>query len=286
MELQSGSQLDAVQPSMHKDPPILPLIPHVTPIWPSDKRLDNSKARRKNFRRVLKNRIILVRFLRNLNPAAKVEFLPDVGAKDTEDASNIVLLTKRFLEERKEKLKRVHQIQMEAFLREEKSKTLRNKLREYQYGWETKTDRRKKETLNPAMADELSKELNRKNEADKFRMKIHPVRYELPVSRTRKETRKTYNDQNVNIRFSSIYSHRSDAVPYNCQKPTDDPRFQRLISVLVPFLKEGSRAEKSQDNREGQTRRTTKVLLVDEEKANTCERETMTPKINEKNVQR
>ncbi|KAJ7393379.1 hypothetical protein OS493_006350 [Desmophyllum pertusum] len=115
---------------------IFPLIPHVTPIWPPEKRIENVKARRANFRRLVRNKMILFRFLQSINPTFKDLSSEVVAGKVVDDdGDSIVTLTRNFHEEQRKKHERIYEIQMEAYHRAERKKSVWVKERELECGW-------------------------------------------------------------------------------------------------------------------------------------------------------
>lgn len=80
---------------------IFPLIVHITPIWPPEKRIENVKARRATFRRLVRNKMILFKFLQTINPSFK-DFASEVAEK-VDDKESIVTLARNFREKSKGK---------------------------------------------------------------------------------------------------------------------------------------------------------------------------------------
>ena len=104
-----------------------PLIPHIAPIWPPDKRIEFVKARKAAFRRFVRKKMILFRFLQSMNSGMKDLFSEVVDSGD--DANSIVNLTRNFQEEQRKKHERIFEIQTEAYHRAERKKTAWGKSR-------------------------------------------------------------------------------------------------------------------------------------------------------------
>ena len=98
-----------------------PVIPHIAPIWPPDKRIEYVKARKAAFRRFVRKKMILFKFLQSMNSGMKDLFSEVVDSRD--DANSIVNLTRNFQEEQRKKHERIFEIQTEAYHRVERKKT-------------------------------------------------------------------------------------------------------------------------------------------------------------------
>lgn len=86
---------------------IFPLIVHITPIWPPEKRMENVKARRTTFRRLVRNKMILLKFLQSIDPSFKADFASEVAEK-VDDKGSIVTLTRNFREKQRQKHQRIY----------------------------------------------------------------------------------------------------------------------------------------------------------------------------------
>ena len=221
---------------------IFPLIPHVTPIWPPEKRIENVKARRANFRRLVRNKMILFKFLQSINPTFK-DFVSEVVEK-VDDEHNIIALTRNFHEEQRIKTQRIYEIQMEAFHREERKKSAWAKVRENEYyGGLQKLPRTSmvatKGNSNILTDQTLMKDWQLTPEKRRHTSKIedhgastkdqHRELSKAQTPRRRKDDEVVFPPQNVAIYLPQIYRQDKEA-----KRPVNDPRFERLLTSLVP----------------------------------------------------
>lgn len=220
---------------------IFPLIPHVTPIWPPEKRIENVKARRANFRRLVRNKMILFKFLQSINPTFK-DFVSEVAEK-VDDEHNIVSLTRNFHEEQRKKDQRIYEIQMEAFLREERKKSALGKLRESECycGWQ-KLPRTSmvasKGNSNNSTNQTFIRDLQLTTEKRQDTLKIedsastkdqHRKLSKAQTFRRSNQDEVVFPQKHDAIYFPQIYRHDKEA-----KRPVNDPRFERLLTSLVP----------------------------------------------------
>lgn len=217
---------------------ILPLIPHVAPIWPLDKRIEKVRARKASFWKLVRNKMIVLNFLQSLSPTMTDLFLQITN--EEEHASNIVTLTRNFEEEQRKKFQRLHEIQSDAFFRAENKKSEWDKLRDRE--WRTTT-------LPDVNSTGISMLLTRKSEklagtngaAGKTRCQSdrltedasnskHPEqrKHKAQSFRTLKE-RFSFQERNEEIYSPGIWQNSKRA-----EGPIHDPRFQRLLKALVP----------------------------------------------------
>ena len=231
----TAMQLDKAEGSF------FPLIPHVTPIWPPDKRIEKMKPRRSTYWRLVRNKMIVLRFLQSINPT-----ITDLFSKvldEEESGSNIVTLTKNFREEQRKKYERVYEIQMEAYLREEKKKSIWEKVRDCEcatHEWRTTRESlatRKRNSTNvtdrtraTAKIDLLGEhdiQTANSNENDTS-SKTQQKKYKAQTFRSLKE------DFGLPVKTDEIYLPQIYGRRKGAKRPMNDPRFQRLLDALIP----------------------------------------------------
>lgn len=217
---------------------IFPLIPHVAPIWPLDKRIEKVRARKASFWKRVRNKMIVLNFLQSLSPTMTDLFLQITN--EEEHASNIVTLTRNFEEEQRKKFQRLYEIQSDAFFRAENKKSEWDKVRDRE--WRTTT-------LPDVNSTGISMLLTRKSEklagrngaAGKTRCQSdrltedasnskHPEqrKHKAQSFRTLKE-RFSFQERNEEIYSPGIWQNSKRA-----EGPIHDPRFQRLLKALIP----------------------------------------------------
>lgn len=220
---------------------IFPLIVHITPIWPPEKRIENVKARRATFRRLVRNKMILFKFLQTINPSFK-DFASEVAEK-VDDKESIVTLARNFREEQRQKHQRIYEIQREAYLREERKKIAWDRERENECccGWQ-KLPRTSlvasMENSNNLTGKTFTNDFQLTNEKSQDTSKIEDItstnaRYrkisKARTSRRRKDVDVVFLEQNDAIYFPQLYRPDEEV-----KRPVNDPRFKRLMTSLVP----------------------------------------------------
>ena len=108
-----------------------PIISHVDPIWPRQKRNEKMETRKSSYWQLVRKKMIVMRFLRSIHPEMRVDFFLDETDKE-QSGSNISALKRNFLEEQRKKYERVREIQMEAYRRRENQKTVWETSREHE----------------------------------------------------------------------------------------------------------------------------------------------------------
>lgn len=227
---------------------IFPLIPHVTPIWPSEKRIENVKARRANFRRIVRHKMILFKFLQSINPTFK-EFVSEVAEK-VDDEDSIVALTKNFHEEQRRKRQRIYEIQTEAILKEERQKRPWGKVRESESycEWQKLPRTSSSMVANNGNSNNLANQaftnnsqLTTKKHRDTLKIEdsISTKEQYKKLSKAQMYRRSNGNDvvfpqRNDALYLPQIYRHHKEA-----KRPINDPRFERLLTSLVPPANRG-----------------------------------------------
>ncbi|XP_029201041.2 uncharacterized protein LOC114965509 [Acropora millepora] len=223
-----------------------PFIPHVNPIWPKNKRPAKMKTRKTSHWRLVRNRMIVLRFLRSLHPEMPADLLPNVVEKD-ENGSNISELTKIFHNEQRQKFKRLQEIQMEAYIRAESQKNVWEKLRERKCTFERKT------TRDHHFIDSnfhLPNENRKTPGEDRAKTKLDSaVRFnaEFREGHIRNKDRRTKFEARsfIDLKEEHCLSRRTDqtcSLPQinhkSCERTklnaSRDPRFQRLLNSLIP----------------------------------------------------
>lgn len=296
MAVQSRSEIIAKHLNKTEEV-IFPLIVHITPIWPPEKRIENVKARKGTFRRLVRNKMILFKFLQSINPSFKDFAVSEVPEK-VDDKESIVTLTKNFREEQRQKHQRIYEIQMDAYLREERKKIAWGRVRgnECSSGWQ-KPPRTSlaasKEISNNSTVQTFTKDLQLTNEKYRDTSKVENVTSSNTRYKRLTKARKTRRSNEVDVVFPEqndttsspqLYRHDKDV-----KRPVDDPRFERLMTSLVPSAKKIETDFSSRDT-------VLKKRYLD--KASILQRrlngkslhekwlETMEPKYNEKNASR
>ena len=295
MVVQSSSEIIATHLNKTEQV-IFPLIVHITPIWPPEKRIENVKARKGTFRRLVRNKMILFQFLQSINPSFK-DFASSEVPEKVDDKESIVTLTKNFREEQRQKHQRIYEIQMDAYLREERKKNAWGRVRgnKCSSGWQ-KLPRTSlaasKEISNNSTVQTFMKDLQLTNE-HRDTSNVEDVTSSITRYRRLSKARKTRRSNEVDVVFPEqndttsspqLYRHEKDI-----KRPVDDPRFERLMTSLVPSAKKIETDFSSRDT-------VLKKRYLD--KASILQRrlngkslhekwlETMEPKYNEKNASR
>jgi len=223
-----------------------PFIPHVNPIWPKNKRPAKMKTRKTSHWRLVRNRMIVLRFLRSLHPEMPADLLPNVVEKD-ENGSNISALTKIFHDEQRQKFKRLQEIQMEAYLRAESQKNVWEKLRERKCTFERKTTRDHHFIdSNFHLPNENRKTLGENRAKTKL---VSALRFnaEFREGHIRNKDRRTKFEARsfIDLKEEHCLSGRTGqtwSLPQinhkSCERTklnaSRDPRFQRLLNSLIP----------------------------------------------------
>lgn len=271
---------------------IFPLIVHITPIWPPEKRMENVKARRTTFRRLVRNKMILLKFLQSIDPSFKADFASEVAEK-VDDKGSIVTLTRNFREKQRQKHQRIYEIQMEAYRREESKKTAWGRVQgiEYSCGWQKMP--RASLTANNSTVQAFTKDFQLTNEKYQDTSKIEDIkltnaRYrrnsKARTTRRSKEVDVVFAEQNDAIYFPQLYRAHKDI-----KHPVNDPRFERLMTSLVP-LRNKNETEFSSGDASLKRRFTDKGSILQNrlngKSLHEKWLETMEPKYNEKNASR
>ena len=245
MAVQSRSEIIATHLNKTEEV-IFPLIVHITPIWPPEKRIENVKARKGTFRRLVRNKMILFQFLQSINPSFKDFAASEVRPEKVDDKESIVTLTKNFREQQRQKHQRIYEIQMDAYLREERKKIAWGKVRENKRssGWQ-KPPRTSlaasKEISNNSTVQTFTKDLQLTNGKYRDTSKVEGVTSSNTPYRRLSKARKTRQSNEVDVVFPEqndttsspqLYRHEKDV-----KRPVDDPRFERLMTSLVPSAK-------------------------------------------------
>lgn len=293
MAVQSSS--DIIDMHLNKtEEVIFPLIVHVTPIWPPEKRIEHVKARRTTFRRLVRNKMIVFKFLQSINPSFK-GFASDV-AENVDDKDSIVTLTRNFREEQRQKHQRIYEIQMEACLREERKRTAWGRARENQWscGWQKlpRTSRAaSNEISNNSAVQTFKKDFQLTNEKYQDTSKIEDVtstnalcrrNSKAKTTRRSKEVDDVFAEQNKAIYFPQLYRPDKDV-----KHPVNDPRFERLMALLVPQAKKNETPFNSRDASLIKRFKDKASILQNRLNGKSLHEkwlETMEPKCNEKNA--
>lgn len=293
MAVQSGSEIIAMHLNKTQEV-VFPLIVHVTPIWPPDKRIENVKARRTTFRRLVRNKMILFKFLRSINPSFK-GFASEV-AENVDDKDSIVTLTRNFRAEQNQKRQRIYEIQMEAYLREERKKTARGKARENEWsrGWQ-KLPRTSlpasNEISNNSTVQTFKKDFQLTNKKYQDTSKLEVVTSTNALYRRNNKTKTTRRSKDVDVVFAehndAIYFPQLHRPDKDVKQPVNDPRFERLMALLVPPAKKNGTEFSSRDP--SLTKRYKDKISILQNRLNGKSLhekwlETMEPKYNEKNA--
>ena len=257
----------AVQPSseiiaMHlnkTDEVIFPLIVHITPIWPPEKRIESVKARRTTFRRLVRNKMIILKFLQSINPSFK-DFVSEVAEK-VDDKDSIVTLTRNFREEQRQKHQRVYEIQMEAYLREERKKTAWRGIRDIENssGWQELP--RASLIANNSTVQTFTKDFQLTEQ--KYQDTSNPEDITLTNARYRRNSKAwtTRRNKQVDVAFAgqndAIYFPQLYRPHKDVKHPLNDPRFERLMTSLVPL---GNKNETEFNSREGRFKDKASIL--------------------------
>ena len=253
MAVQSSSEIIAMHLNKTEEV-VFPLIVHVTPIWPPEKRIENVKSRRTTFRRLVRNKMILFKFLQSINPSFK-GFASEV-AENVDDKDSIVTLTRNFREEQNQKRQRIYEIQMEAYLRGERKKTAWGRTRENEWsaGWQMlpRTSlAASNEISNNSAVQTFKKDFQLTNEKYQDTSKIEYVastnalcrrNSQAKTTRRRKEVDVVFAEHNEAIYFPQLYRPDKDV-----KQPVNDPRFERLMALLVPPAKKNESQFNSRD---------------------------------------
>lgn len=279
---------------------LFPLISHISPIWPQEKRIERGKSRKVTRWRLVRNKMIIVRFLQSINPALTDLFSNVVD--EEEKGTNIVTLTRNFQEEQRKKQKRVHEIQMEAYLRAEKTKSNWEKVRENQCTADLRITRESLATKKRNSMTNLTNQSLRLTSTDQATIKYCSSRTRQvdihllgnkdsdtsAKSRQRKSNSQTF--KSLKEEFSSprdtdvtslppIYRGSSCAI-----RPTNDPRFQRLLLSLIPPMNKTNFSIRSDITRNKATVETEITVSKGGLTENRNKRkETMVPIYNDKN---
>ena len=276
---------------------IFPLIPHVTPIWPPEKRIENVKARRANFRRLVRNKMILFRFLQSINPTFK-DLSSEVVAEKVvdDDGDSIVTLTRNFHEEQRKKHERIYEIQMEAYHRAERKKSVWVKERELECGWPRLLTRERLVTSKGNSNNLTNNQTLMKDLQLTEKHRTIP-KIEDNTSSTKATHRKLSRAQTFirNSEYELDFPKKNDAIYFpqiyrsdkEAKRPVNDPRFERLLTSLVPpasrseteFRNRGTSRDKATKGKESMLRSRLSGKCLHEKWLGT-----ITPKYNEKNV--
>ena len=268
---------------------MFPLIVHITPIWPPEKRIENVKARRTTFRRLVRNKMILLKFLQSINPSFK-DFASEVPEK-VDDKESIVTLTRNFREEQRQKHQRVYEIQMEAYLREERKKPAWRRVRDIENssGWQELP--RTSLTANNSTVQTFTKDFQLTNEkyqdtSNTEELTNAQYRRNSKASTTRrsKKVDDIFAEQNDAIYFPQLYRPHKDV-----KNPVNDPRFERLMTSLVPLADKNEKEFNSRDaSLKSGFKDKASILQTRLNGKSLHEKwlETMEPKYNEKNASR
>ena len=292
MAVQSSSEIIATHLNKTEEV-IFPLIVHITPIWPPEKRIENVKVRRTTFRRLVRNKMILFKFLQSINPSFK-GFVSDV-AENVDDKDSIVTLTRNFREEQRQKRQRIYEIQTEAYLREERKKTAWGRTRENERscGWQ-KLPRTSlpasNEISNNSAVQTFKKDFQLTNEKYQDTSKIEDITSTNELYRrnskakTSKEVDAVFAEHNEAIYFPQLYRPDKDV-----KHPVNDPRFERLMALLVPPAKKTETEFSSRDASLTKSFKDKASILQNRLNRKSLHEkwlETMEPKYNEKNASR
>ena len=199
-----------------------PLIPHIAPIWPPDKRIEYVKARKAAFRRFVRKKMILFRFLQSMNSGMKDLFSEVVDSGD--DANSIVNLTRNFQEEQRKKHERIFEIQTEAYHRAERKKTAWGKSR---------FDEDRCKVPRQSLTVTSKGNLNYSSSQTYYTSVIFQRETALLLRRN-KTDEVVFPQKNGVMSFPQMDSSNKDA-----KHPVSDPRFQRLLTCLVPPANKG-----------------------------------------------
>ena len=254
MAVQSSSEIIATHLNKTQEV-IFPLIVHVTPIWPPEKRIEIVKARRTTFRRLVRNKMIIVKFLQSISPSFK-GFASEV-AENVDDKDSIVTLTRNFCEEQRQKRQRIYEIQMEAYLREERKKTAWGRARENDWscGWQKLPKASlaaSNDISNNSAVQTFKKDFQLTNEKyqdthSKFEdvaqtNALYRRNGKAKTTRRSKEMDAVFGEHDEAIYFPQLYRPDKDV-----KHPVNDPRFERLMALLVPPAKKNETGFSSRD---------------------------------------
>lgn len=223
-----------------------PFVPHVNPIWPKNRRPDKMKTRKTSHWRLVRNRMIALRFLRSLHPEMPADLFPNVVEKD-ENGSDISALTKHFHDEQRQKFKRLQEIQMEAYLRAESQKNVWEKQRERKFTFERKTTREHHFIDNNHYSISENRTTSGETRAKtKLDSAVRP-NGEFREGHTRNKDRRSKFEacSFIDLKKEYCLSRRTGqtcSLPQihheSCERAKQtasrDPRFQRLLNSLIP----------------------------------------------------
>lgn len=301
MAVQSARDVTTLMHLSGTEGSIFPLIPHVAPIWPLEKRMENVKPRKTTFWKLVRNKMIVLRFLQSINPTI-TDLFSQVADEEELLGSNIVALTRNFQEEEKRKHERVFQIQMEAYRRAEKKKSVWDKAREREWAteWRVTTERLPARNGYSTTLTSQSQRLTRNSRAT---TKIHHLHqhdiqtldhnedFTPAKAQQRKHKAQTFRSLKEEFGFAEethgIYLPHISRNGLGAKRPLNDPRFERLLNSLIPppnkrekeFRNTGSNRNK--DIREKETVSSARLSGKSLQKKWP---ETMAPKYNAKNV--
>ena len=278
---------------------IFPLIPHVTPIWPLEKRIENMKVRKTKYWRLVRNKMIVFRFLQSINPT--ITDLFSRVADEDEYGSNIVTLTRNFEEEQRRKHERVYEIQLEAYLRAEKKKNIWDKVQERECATEWRTTRGSLAAMkrNSTLRSQ-SYRLTEKNRATAKIDLLHQLGVQAlnhkEDSTSKKAQQRKFKAQTFRrlkeefalpVKADEVYLPHIYRSSKGAKRPLIDPRFERLLNSLIPSPNKREK-EFAYTDVSGHTDDTEKKMAsnarLSGESLHEKWKETMAPNYNGKNV--
>ncbi|CAH3135793.1 unnamed protein product [Pocillopora meandrina] len=233
-----------------------PLIPHIAPIWPPDKRIEYVKARKAAFRRFVRKKMILFKFLQSMNSGMKDLFSEVVDSRD--DANSIVNLTRNFQEEQRKKHERIFEIQTEAYHRVERKKTAWGKSRFDED--RCKVPRQSLTVTSKGNLNDLPSQTFIKDfQLTEGHQKISKIEGNTSVIFQRETAlllRRNKTDEVVFPQKNGVMSFpQMDSSNKDAKHPVSDPRFQRLLTCLVPPAKKGEFDHENMNSRRAKENR-------------------------------
>lgn len=206
--------------------------PHIDPIWPPHMRCHAQK--KKNLGRLIRSRILLFKFIRAISPAPIS--IRALCSREEEDkwlkSENVLTLIEKTSEEKQKKLQRIKEIQKEAYMKGRHNKHLIVRRTDFNlpYYWHEhdgmETRQRQYDVFN---CDEIFRSSSSEIESNQKLIKNSANVFE-----------KDGETSLVSVKLPPICGATSREFMENTrgeflEKPSEDPRFQSLLSVLVPL---------------------------------------------------
>ena len=258
-----------------------PIISHVDPIWPREKRNEKMETRKSSYWQLVRKKMIVMRFLRSIHPEMTVDFFLDETDKE-QSGSNISALKRNFLEEQRKKYERLREIQMEAYRRRENQKTVWEKFREHECANEWRRARESKIQNRKRDSGYLTCEYRRILDANRATTKLSSSHLlDVQFLENTKQDTKQNNDRRqskhkarsfIDLKEEYCFKGQTCLPEIHHKKSEDvqrlasnDPRFQRLLHSLIPPEDKGekySRASSSKSCKKAGTAKREPVLTA------------------------